>query len=788
MEACLIESITTSLSLYMYRNAIFLCERLYAEFPSESNLHLLATCYFRSNQPYRAYHILKGTKLGQSRYLFALACYDMGNLVEAENALLPHGEPGAEVPNGAAGYFILGLICRYTDRRQAAIGHFTQALTLDPFSWSAYEQLCFLGAEEDASLLYGEMAVLHLQRQQVQCDLRSQHSAEIDNSDVPCGIQSNKSPYSADGSPRQTKSNTLGDLWPNPMNAAMLTGVSGVHTPFEGGMPSYATPSPSMMQIPSGTTALSRSMHGIISSTSGLIGVSSHSQPQAGDISPKGGVNAPGQPQRRKVLDEGKLRKVSGRLFSDAVPRRSTRLSADSALTSGQLSAVACSGSVTTAASSGGNGSGYSSGSQVTTGVSTSRGGSLATPRSSFSRKGLTTAMESNIDEVTAVRRSGETLEELGFDEGGGSISRRMIDDDIQTRTRSGVSGVTSRGKRTVEGAIELLSLLRTLGEGFRHLCMYRCQEALQAFMKLPQHHYATGWVLCQVGRAYFEMVDYPEAEHSFSWAHHIAPCCVEGSDVYSTVLYHMKKEVELSYLAQETIAIDRLSPQAWCVMGNCFSFQKDHEAALKFFQRALQLDPHFTYAHTLCGHEFIAMEDFDEAIASYRNAIRIDPRHYNAWYGLGTIYFRQEKFEFAEYHFRRALLINNRSSVLQCYLGMALHALKMNGEALKLLEQAIIADPKNPLPKYQKANVLMSEERYDDALAELMQLKDVAPRESSVFFLMGKICKRLNMPEQALHNFCVALDLKPSAADVNMIKTAIEKLHVPDELEEESL
>lgn len=87
------------------------------------------------------------------------------------------------------------------------------------------------------------------------------------------------------------------------------------------------------------------------------------------------------------------------------------------------------------------------------------------------------------------------------------------------------------------------------------------------------------------------------------------------------------------------------------------------------------------------------------------------------------------------------------------------------------MLEQAIIADVKNPLPKYQKANVLMSEERYDDALAELEQLKEVAPRESSVFFLMGKIYKRLDFPEKAMYHFCIALDLKPSTADVNLIK-----------------
>lgn len=49
----------------------------------------------------------------------------------------------------------------------------------------------------------------------------------------------------------------------------------------------------------------------------------------------------------------------------------------------------------------------------------------------------------------------------------------------------------------------------------------------------------------------------------------------VQGLEVYSTVLWHMKKDKELSYLAQEGIAQDRRSPQAWAIMGNCFSLQK---------------------------------------------------------------------------------------------------------------------------------------------------------------------------------------------------------------------
>ena len=36
---------------------------------------------------------------------------------------------------------------------------------------------------------------------------------------------------------------------------------------------------------------------------------------------------------------------------------------------------------------------------------------------------------------------------------------------------------------------------------------------------------------------------------------------------------------------------------------------RQEHETALRYFQRALQLDPTLPYAYTLCGHEYFANE-----------------------------------------------------------------------------------------------------------------------------------------------------------------------------------
>ncbi|KAG5127174.1 hypothetical protein JHK82_028009 [Glycine max] len=91
-------------------------------------------------------------------------------------------------------------------------------------------------------------------------------------------------------------------------------------------------------------------------------------------------------------------------------------------------------------------------------------------------------------------------------------------------------------------------------------------------------------------------------------------------------------------------------------------------------------------------------------------------------------------------------------------YLGIAFHALKRSGEALPIMEKAILEDKKNPVPMYQKANILINLERIDDDLDVLKELKEVQPHESSVYALMGNVYR----------------------------KAAVEKLITPDEFQEE--
>ena len=114
----------------------------------------------------------------------------------------------------------------------------------------------------------------------------------------------------------------------------------------------------------------------------------------------------------------------------------------------------------------------------------------------------------------------------------------------------------------------------------------------------------------------------------------------------------------------------------------------------------------------------------------------------------------------------------------------MALHANQKTMQALEMLSNAITIDPKNPLARFQKAQVLLSTEQYELALTELKQLVEMAPKEGSVYFVLGKVYKKLGDQSKAMVHLTRALDLSPK--DAQQIKAAILNLEKEDNAEEE--
>jgi anaphase-promoting complex subunit 3 len=696
--------IRDQLSNGMFESARFLAERIYAHDSNDVTCELLAECHLKSNSPQRALSVLetrwgrsRGNAPSRSRYLMARCYFSLDKSQDAEDVLLQGTGIGTgenlegdlksyseNVPGGAYGLHLLGLISRKTNRSEQAILYLSQSLQLNPYLWSSFEILCELGHSASPELHFDVNRA-----ERVANSMKASRGNTVTTSTTTLNIR----PSTLKKQISETKSNST-RLFETPVGMENVSFVatpanmstSSMHTPQFFETPQTNTP---IMPPPPQVEDLKRKKKK--KTRSSTLGESSHITPVNG-----------------------------GRLFSTAGQKASAPPRTEKKIKRSRLKTPSTTG--------------------------------LITPRVHQTR--------SQTARLSSASSSSSSL----------SSTFKVPETKQVTTTTFQTTATTLTPK-------DMIELLRYMGKAYQLLCMYYCTEASKCLKSLPLKHRHTGWVQHQLGRAAFERADYNEAREHFMLMRKLEPHRMQGLELFSTSLWQLKKDVELCFLSQEVVAFDRKSPEVWCVIGNCFSLQKEHTAAMKFFQRAIQLDPDFSYAYTLCGHEYISNEDFDKAVTFFRNAIRTHDRHYTAWFGVGTIYYRQEKYQLAEYHFRRALKINPRSSVLYCYLGMVLHAKKQLKEALHVLDSASKLDPMNPQPKYQRAKVLQSMGRLEAALEELKAVRDRAPREASVHMLMGQLYERLKDKDNAMIHYTTALDLKPQEGG-NIVKSAIDRLH----------
>ncbi|XP_021937878.1 cell division cycle protein 27 homolog isoform X2 [Zootermopsis nevadensis] len=785
------------LNHYAYPDAIFLAERLYAEVDSDDALFLLATCYYRSGKPGQAYSILrnKATSSAQCKYLLAKCCLDLHKFSEAESVLTGGDTARSRSFDELVSEFgdqacfalqILARICSQSERCSKAAEACVKALKLNPFLWNSFEELCNRGEKPDP---FRTFQVSHLENFTM-CHGNNPMVNFVNNFEHnSCNNITNSSATNNEATVLNTISSTpvqlLNCFNTAPSSVRVFTPEeSPLANPLNAGHSSIA-PLPS----PRGKPLRFRSIFsGGISPLTPSFGVLPLDSPSFCDSLQMAYLSPTLVPSTTltEANDQKSLAKRQLISRKETPLQQSKPVFSQSGNTSNTSNIVPTSSPTTPQAplqpgSVRRSSRLFSNSYSVKENNKSPNRNKFAAPKSpsgkTKSRISKTNRNKTNFNELNERNRSEKEKTETIT-----SSDLKIISNNGGS-VHSAIQQALQMQKQSSEG---LMALLRELGTAYLHLSQFNCRKAIDCLNNLPPHHYNTGWVLSLLGKAHYELTEYQQAVRYFSEVREREPYRCQLMELYSTALWHLQKEVALSALAQDLLAHDRLSPAAWCATGNCFSLQKEHDSAIKFFQRAVQVDPTFAYAYTLLGHEYVTTEELDKAMSCFRSAVRIDSRHFNAWYGIGTIYSKQERYLLAEIHFKRALSINTQSSVLLCHIGVVQHALQKTEKALQTLNIAIANDPKNPLCKFHRASIYFAAGRHAEALKELEELKEIVPKESLVYYLTGKVHKKLGNTHLALMHFSWATDLDPKGAN-SQIKEAIDPAMSRSQAEEDT-
>lgn len=287
-------------------------------------------------------------------------------------------------------------------------------------------------------------------------------------------------------------------------------------------------------------------------------------------------------------------------------------------------------------------------------------------------------------------------------------------------------------------------------------------------------------WCQAQLGKLHFEIVNYKTSLKYFKKLRLLQPTRIKDLETFSTLLWHLHDKTNLTDLSNILMDEFRDKPETWCAVGNLFSLQKDHDEAIRAFDKATKLDPNFVYAYTLQGHEYLSMDSYDTAKTFYRKAISNDLHHYNAYYGMGMCSMKLGEYEQALVYFEKARSINPSNAILICCCGVTMEKLGNQEKALNYYELACQIQPTSSLAKFKRAHLLYSMAKYTQALDAFEELIKIAPEEATVQFILGQLYQIMGRKKDAIKRYTIAMNLDPKGS--NLISDALKKCHEQEE------
>ncbi|CRK27208.1 hypothetical protein BN1708_018274, partial [Verticillium longisporum] len=117
----------------------------------------------------------------------------------------------------------------------------------------------------------------------------------------------------------------------------------------------------------------------------------------------------------------------------------------------------------------------------------------------------------------------------------------------------------------------------------------------------------------------------------------------------------------------------------------------------------------------------------------------------------MGKVHEKLGNYDKARIHFHTASMINPTNAVLICCVGSVLEKQKQMGLALQAFTKATELAPRAAQTRYQKARALLAVGQLEAAQKELLILKDLAPDEANVHFLLGKMYIRTGEKQSAV-------------------------------------
>lgn len=227
--------------------------------------------------------------------------------------------------------------------------------------------------------------------------------------------------------------------------------------------------------------------------------------------------------------------------------------------------------------------------------------------------------------------------------------------------------------------------------------------------------------------------------------------------------IFHEMGEDSLSLKdIQSALGFDSTKAHYFSAAGELLFEHKDVEGSIRYFKKAIQLDPGDPVAHLKYAKLLMFVDKNQDAFNEINTVLRRDPYNGEAYFLKGMVYKNLKDTAKALSSFQTSIQVdpNYQASFLQ--LG-SLYAAKKDSIALRYFENAYRADTSDMIGLYSEGMYYQDNGLYEKAKQTYRRIIMKQPQFADAFFNTGWILMRQDSFEKAARQFDLVTKIEPA-------------------------
>jgi protein O-GlcNAc transferase len=239
----------------------------------------------------------------------------------------------------------------------------------------------------------------------------------------------------------------------------------------------------------------------------------------------------------------------------------------------------------------------------------------------------------------------------------------------------------------------------------------------------------------------------------------------------------------EAAALYQQVLQVDPRHVDALHLLGVAVHQSGQHEVAVGFITKAIELRGDDAAIHANLGEVYCALGKLDQAARCYQQAVRLEPDGLQRHLRLGDVYRSTGKLELAQSEYQEALRLQPEHAEVQERWGLLCRDSGNADQAVAHFEHALQIDPNLARAYNHLAITLRGQGRLAEALECYQRGLQHHPQASEFHFGLGVTYQGLRLFDQAVTSYQAAIRLNPRYAMAhNNLGAALKELGRFDE------